>query len=300
VLTRWGYSEQIGSAKRRLAGRRPAGKRWFITSQLHTMLIIPRPGKITLGSPPHETGRDSHEELHDATIDYSFAISAHEVTIEQFRSFLPTRPLAVKLSSDERCPMNFVNWYEALQYCRWLSEQPEEAIAEEQRCYPPVKEIGPGMGLPAGSLLRQGYRLPTEQEWEYAARAGSATRWFFGSSRAFLDKYAWSAHNGLEHIWPVGLLRPNPFGLFDIYGNVCEYCDARYSGRDPKFDRGLMRGGDYRSTPKFLRSAMSQEYFLMSRVSLNGFRIARTLPRSDVEDLDTSRIQSDNRTSVFP
>jgi formylglycine-generating enzyme required for sulfatase activity len=257
------------------------------------MLIIPRPGKITMGSPGYETGRDPSERLREATIDYTYAISAHEVSLEQISRSPHGRKLPIDSSASEDCPSNFVSWYDAAQYCRWLSEQPEEAIPEEQRCFPALKEIGPSMKLPPGDLLKGGYRLPTEEEWEYAARAGSATSWFFGNSEAFLDKYAWSARNAGEHTWPVGLLRPNPFGLFDIYGNVSEWCDTRLSDQDRGV--GRTRGGDYRSTPKFLRSAMSPESFLPTRVSKNGFRIVRTLSATDVEELDTRRIQRDNQ-----
>ena len=132
-----------------------------------------------------------------------------------------------------------VSWFDAVRYCRWLTEQTEEVIPEEQRCYPPLEEIGPSLRLPDDYLDRSGYRLPTEEEWEYAARAGSVTSRFFGSSDEFLDKYAWWAINGEEQTWCVGQKRPNPFGLFDIYGNVAEWCDF-----------GLAAGSEIRQDPR--------------------------------------------------
>jgi formylglycine-generating enzyme required for sulfatase activity len=238
------------------------------------MVVIPRPGKITLGSPEYESGHEAQEALRQATIDHDFAISAHEITVRQFREY---RPDPAPVSNGAR-PINMVSWFDAVKYCRWLSEQPEEGIPEEERCYPPLDQIGPAMKLPDDYLERPGYRLPTEEEWEYAARAGSATRWFFGTAEEFLDKYAWSVANSGEHAWGVGQKRPNPLGLFDIYGNVAEWCDLGNPAHLPK--DGRARGGSFRATARFLRSAMRPDVELDSTLSITGFRIVRTRPRA--------------------
>lgn len=109
------------------------------------------------------------------------------------------------------------------------------------------------------------YRLPTEAEWEYAARAGNITTYFFGDDVADLGKYAWFRENSGEKTRPVGLLAANPWGLYDIYGNVWEWVQdlhGNYPGgllRDPKGvamgDLRVLRGGCWGSPARYCRSA---------------------------------------------
>jgi formylglycine-generating enzyme required for sulfatase activity len=244
-----------------------------------------------MGSPETETGRDPIEERHPATVPESFAISSHEVTVEQFLRVFPQAAYAPEISPQSTCPANKVTWYDAVRYCRRLSE--EEGFTEDQMCYPPVDEIGPDMVLPDDHLSRPGYRLPTEVEWEYACRGGAGTRWFFGENELRLPDYGWYIKNSGEYTWPVGTLRPNSYGLFDIYGNVIEWCDDRSgegipisdetasalaSGEDVRAGERMLRGGSYRSMTKLLRSAKRFSYPPSTRISSLGFRIARTLP----------------------
>src|SRR5438094_7675754 len=95
-------------------------------------------------------------------------------------------------------------------------------------CYPPIDQIKKGMTLPADYLQRSGYRLPTEAEWEYACRAGAVTSRYYGESEELLGKYAWYGSNSAGHTWPVGMLKPNDLGLFDMHGNVYTWCQERF------------------------------------------------------------------------
>jgi formylglycine-generating enzyme required for sulfatase activity/tRNA A-37 threonylcarbamoyl transferase component Bud32 len=282
VLTRWGFGERVAAAKGRLAGK-PRGKRgWYITSELHTMIVIPRPGKFLFGLAKHERGPGDENwewETSERSIDYTFAISAHEVTREQFEHY--SADVAALESSPERdCPVNFVSWYEAARYCRWLSDQEAEGIPESERNYPHLDEDYKDIRykLPKGHLWRKGYRLPTVEEWEYVARAGSATVRFFGNATADLDNYAWWSHNSGERIWPVGRLRPNPLGLFDIYGNVHEWCELLPPNGNSEDEHAGLRGGSYKSTARFLRSAMPEWMDIAQHYSNHGFRIVRVEP----------------------
>ena len=274
LLSQWGFADRLAASRLRLAGRPPGKRAWFVNSELQTMLIIPAPGRIRVGSPDYEPGRDASESLRDATIDYAFAISAHEVTAEQFARFRADPPV----SESGSVPRNFVFWSDAAGYCRWLSEKPQEQIPEAERCYLPVDRIQPGIATPPEHLRKAGYRLPTAYEWEYAARAGAETSRFYGNSDALLGQYAWYSANAMEHTWPVGSLKPNAFGLFDVLGNVCEWCDSIAPGGVLTH---LARGGTYRSTPRFLRSAMSEFHppNTGERLSIVGFRIVKGIPR---------------------
>jgi formylglycine-generating enzyme required for sulfatase activity len=272
VLGRWGFAEQVNQMKRQLAGQPAGARKWFVNSQLQTMLVIDAPGTFKIGSPDDEPGRDSSEFRRDATVSCAFAISAHEVTIEQIERSGIVLSNESKVGEGNR-PAGFVKWFEAVQYCRWISEG--EGISEEEQCYPDRYSIGTDTKLAPGYLTRAGYRLPTPQEWEYAARAGSTTSRFFGNSERLLEKYACYAVNSSDQTSPVGQFRPNPLGLFDVYGNVSEWCDAGISPFEASAREH--RGGGYRSTPKFLRSAMFEQNMPDNWFSFLGFRMVKTI-----------------------
>jgi formylglycine-generating enzyme required for sulfatase activity len=280
-----------------------------------------------MGSPAAERGRnpasDSPDELqHTVRIPRSFAIATHEVTVAQFRRFLDANPevesrhryadgssrmadVMRRFSPDPNGPQIAVTWYEAAMFCNWLSER--DGIARSQWVYPPrTEDIRQGMLMPSDYLRRTGYRLPTEAEWEYAARAGSTTSRFFGESDSLLGEYAWFSRNpptrkndpvdpnDPTRTAPVGRLKPNPFGLFDIYGNVWEWTQSRvlpYPSSGIHLDveddiravsdstARIRRGGGFPYGAAMMRSAArgTVSAFPYLRRDNVGFRVARTI-----------------------
>jgi formylglycine-generating enzyme required for sulfatase activity len=190
-----------------------------------------------------------------------------------------------------------VTWFEAAQYCRWMSER--EKLPEEEMCYPPIPEIKPGMSMKPGYLSRTGYRLPTESEWEYACRAGAGTSRHYGVSDAMLVHYAWFMGNSenrakQKQTWPVGSLKPNDFGLFDMQGNATEWCQSRWVERYASTPEGsawediedslvvnesgsyVLKGGSFLAQASDVRSALRGRQQPTLYFDTVGFRIART------------------------
>ena len=146
--------------------------------------------------------------------------------------------LIEKVVRTDDSPQTGMTWYEAAEYCNWLSDQ--ERISADQKCYEPNDgdKFAEGMRAKDNYLTLTGYRLPTEAEWEFACRAGTTTRFYFGENDSLLPKYAWYQIGGGSRgdcTWPVASLQPNDFGLFDMLGNVWQWCECpfrAYPGSD--------------------------------------------------------------------
>jgi formylglycine-generating enzyme required for sulfatase activity len=187
--------------------------------------MVPIPGgTYTMGSSDSEKGRNPDEgPQHPVTVK-EFWMGAHEVTWDEYDLYWKARPGAKEDKEPEKPknadavtrptpayadetfehgreghPVLCITWHAAMQYCRWLS-------------------------LETGKV----YRLPTEAEWEWAARGGTKTAYFFGDDPKQLGDYAWYTANAEDKTHKVGTKKPNPYGLYDMYGNVMEWCVDQY------------------------------------------------------------------------
>jgi formylglycine-generating enzyme required for sulfatase activity len=267
---------------------------WYVTGQGQTMVVLPGPVEFLMGSPKAES-RKGDEELGYGTrrvrIKRTFAIGAKAVTVGEFRRLHP----AYEHSKDpEDLPAAFVSWYEAAEYCNRLSEK--MGIARDQWCFETDSQ-GKVTSLKKNYLSLTGYRLPTEAEMEYAIRAGATTSRFYGESEELLGKYGWIKTNSVSRDLanPVGRLKPNDFGLFDMHGNVWCWCleaDNNFprgeAGQvlddneleltiDPKQAR-VLRGSCYWDTAKKVRSGRRWSADPVTlKSNIDGFRLARTI-----------------------
>jgi formylglycine-generating enzyme required for sulfatase activity len=220
--------------------------------------LVPIPaGKFRMGSPTTEAGRYSDEPPREVTISRGFHMSVTEVTQSQYQAVMGSNPSIVR---QPQHPVENVTWQEAVRFCEALSNRPEEKAAGRS------------------------YRLPTEAEWEYAARASQTTRFHFGDELERLSDFAWFKSNSDGNTpQAVKQKQPNAFGLYDMYGNVYEWCSDWYvklpsgAATDPQGPttggERVMRGGSFRDDAKFLRSAARMSYPPQEAKAFCGFRV---------------------------
>jgi serine/threonine protein kinase/formylglycine-generating enzyme required for sulfatase activity len=264
----------------------------------HAMAIIDADDEFMMGSPVFEFERfggpmGKDETRHRRRINRQYAIGMHEVTVAQFAEFRGEHKFDRIKAREIDAPANGVSWYDAAAYCNWLSER--EGIPQEEWCYESDAAIRDAMISVPDYLHRTGYRLPTEAEWEYACRAGTATARFFGETETLLGEYAWYS-NSSEGKWmlPVGTLKPNGVGLFDVLGNAIEWSQGTASIFDSTVeflddreqiiklssnDERIVRGGSFSSRAPIVRSASRIGIRQDDRNFFSGFRVSRTLQR---------------------
>ena len=294
LLKLWGSGEQVRLAEQALASVRPAGaRRWYLTRDGMTMVLLEGKPDFQMGSPRDEPGRKNNEDQRMVDVG-PFEIATTEVTITQFRPFLeqvkgPHEHYLAQGNSSADFPQTHVIWFEAAHYCNWRSEQ--EGIPIEQWCYKPNADgrYAPGMSIAPDFLSRTGYRLPTEAEWEYACRAGTVTSRAFGDPDDLIVRYACCLLSPQDSPVAAGSFLPNAFGLFDMHGNLFEWCQNAESRKgdvdddgweivDAKLER-VVRGGGFFTRSTHIRSAARYRDIPVLRNDAGGFRLVRSRPR---------------------
>ena len=310
LLRRWGGPDILGQCADAL--RKPAAPegalRWELGPNGHTLVVLPAPLEFRMGAPPHETAHYHDPIVHYRKIDRSIAVATKEVTVKQFQAFNAAHHNEPRYGHQPECAAIHISWFSAAAYCNWLSAR--AGIEPNQWCYP--EKVKPGMIISEEAVMRTGFRLPTEVEWEYFCRAGTETSRPFGESIELLPRYAWTWLNSGNRVMPPGLLLPNEFGLFDVLGNTWEWCQdgtlghyiqgvsglppyPRATRENPASDTvrnetvdskdrahetwRTLRGGAFNYAPDRARSAFRDWQPSGDNREYLGLRVVRTMPR---------------------
>ena len=214
------------------------------------MVLIPA-GKFVMGSPESEKGRLNSETQHEVTLTKPFYLGKYEITQDQWEAVTGDNP---SNTQGRNLPVTGVSWNDCQEFIKKLNAKTD--------C---------------------GYRLPTEAEWEYACRAGTTTVYSFGDK--ITPKDANYYYSNIKKTVEVGSYKPNAFGLYDMHGNVWEWCEDwhgeyPFAVTDPKGpatgkDR-VLRGGSFISDVSLARSSNRNSFSPTDRLVVNGFRLART------------------------
>jgi formylglycine-generating enzyme required for sulfatase activity len=228
------------------------------------LVLIPK-GTFMMGSPIEEEERWEVEVLHEVTISQNYYLGMTQVTQGQYEKVMGENPShfqgnRVEGRDSSEFPVEQVSWEDAVEFSQKLSSLPEEKAA--------------------GRV----YRLPTEVEWEYACRAGSNTAYCFGNDEELLSDYAWFIDNSGYQTHPVSEKNPNAWGLYDMHGNVWEWCSDWYCDYpkgtiiDPASPKEgsnrVFRGGCWSFEAASCRSALRPGGDPSDRGSNLGFRVA--------------------------
>ncbi len=236
----------------------PSSNQEIFTNSIGIEFVQIPAGEFDMGSPSIEKYRRENEEpIHHVKIGKAFYIGKYEVTQKQFREVMGDNPS--KFKGDDH-PVESVSWYYIEEYIKKLNEK--ESTSK--------------------------YRLPSEAEWEYAARAGTTTKYSFGDNESELGDYAWYGMQGkTPTTYPVGRKKPNPWGLYDMHGNVMELVQDKYHSTyigapidgsawgSGNLQEGVVRGGAWNNYAGNCRSAV-RDHSGGNGTGL-GFRLVRDL-----------------------
>ena len=202
----------------------------------------------------HETDWLKNEMPQHRVNLQEFYLGKYPVTQEQYQAIMGTNPSNFK--DNPKNPVENVSWNDAQAFCQKLNEKTGKK-----------------------------YRLPSEAEWEYACRAGTQTRYYFGDDEKLLGEYAWYSENSGSKTHPVEQKKPNNWGLYDMHGNVWEWCEdgwhenyqnapkdgSSWNNNHSQTNLRILRGGSWGSDPRNCRSAY--RFYDVDRYYFNGFRV---------------------------
>jgi formylglycine-generating enzyme required for sulfatase activity len=238
ITPRPGFAQEVRVQLKTLEQVKAEATPWTITTGAGQQLRLVQPGKFTMGASRSEQGRRANETLRPVELTRAFYIGKYEVTNREFREFQPNHSSGIiqrtTLDLDDQ-PVARVTWNQAARYCNWLSKKEGLPLAYEIQ----------GGKVVAVRPMTTGYRLPTEAEWEWAARfadGANATKYPWGdamppkagnyadsSASRLVPSYLDNYNDGYPGAAPVGSYKPNALGLFDLGGNVAEWTHDYYT-----------------------------------------------------------------------
>jgi sulfatase modifying factor 1 len=240
-------------------------------------------GCFTSGSPEDEMGHGARSEIQNqVTLTRAFEIQQYEVTQGQWEDAGFTDPSTFGpdgsgLCAELDCPVENINWYEAVAFANRMSELHVPVLPPCYTMENCTGEVGKGMvcetvTVNAPTIYEcEGYRLPTVYEWEYAARAGTATAFYFGDITYYeipvecnvdenLDLIGWYCKNSEDRTHPVGQKEPNAWGLCDMAGNISEWVDSQFNGQGSGTEPVTDPIGPIDGTDRVLRSGAWSDF----------------------------------------
>jgi formylglycine-generating enzyme required for sulfatase activity len=227
-----------------------------LTNSIGMEFVMIESGDFIMGSPDDELYSDKDERpTRQVTVSSDFYIGVYEVTQQEWKKVMGTEPFDFK---GNNLPADKISWSDAIKFIEQLNKMEET----------------------------DSYRLPTEAEWEYAARAGTNTAYSFGSEETELSQYAWFDENSEDETHSVGMKEANPWGLYDVHGNLAEWVMDEYHSNyqnapsdsrvwEGGVDRRVIRGGSWDNAAENCRSGQRESMGAGSRNNYIGFRIVK-------------------------